>query len=123
MRRDSKGGHILYLMVHVPFVWWWKIGITGQSAAKRARSIDGQMFGFPFPVFFVIIPGAYHVEQWLHCNLKALNVRFTRASGKSEWFWFPAAAFAFPVMAIFWGLYAGLFWLIITIFSLQNGTL
>ncbi len=104
-------------MVHVPFIFFWKIGITGQSASRRAKNIDGQMFGFPFPVFFVIIPGAYHVEQWLHRSLKPLNVRFTQASGKNEWFWFPAAVFALVIMAVFWAVYFGIFWVIITIFN------
>lgn len=85
-------------MVHFPFVWWWKIGITGQSAAKRAKWIDETMWGFPIPVFFVVIPGAYGVEQWLHEVCAPLNFRFYNGSGATEWFWFPAAIFAIPVM-------------------------
>ena len=112
MSKNSRSGHILYLMVHVPFVWWWKIGITGQTAGKRAKNIDGQMFGFPFPIFFVIMPGAYRFEQFLHRQFSGLNIVFYKGSGKNEWFWFPVAAFVLLIMAAIWGLYFGIFWVV-----------
>lgn len=101
----SKSGWTLYLMVHLPFVWWWKIGITGQTAAKRAKAIDRAVFGFPVPVFFVILPGAYFVEQWLHREFSASNIVFYRGDGRTEWFWFWVAPFAFAVMVAIWGVY------------------
>ena len=95
-------------MVHFPFIWWWKIGITGKSATKRAKSIDKSMFGFPVPVFVVLLPGAFFVEQWLHREFSASNIIFYRGDGRTEWFWFWVAPIAFAVMLAIWGGYFAL---------------
>jgi hypothetical protein len=92
-------------MVHFPLVVFWKIGITGRSATARAADIDEAMFGFPVPVFIVVVPGAYGVEQWLHRVCGWLRVEFYKGTGHSEWFLFPAVIFALPVMLLIWGLY------------------
>ena len=94
----SKSGHILYLMVHWPFVWWWKVGITGKSAAHRAKSLDKAMPGRPYRVWAAIVPGAYHIEQWLHRELKGSNIVWYRGDGRTEWFWFWVAPFVWAVM-------------------------
>ena len=104
-RRDSKAGTILYLMVHFPYLWWWKIGITGRTATARAKDIDEAMFGFPVPVLIVWVPGAYIVEQWLHSVCRGMRADFYSGDGHSEWFWVPAILFALPVMLAIWGLY------------------
>jgi hypothetical protein len=117
------GFAVLYLMIHVPFLVFWKIGITNTNvgASKRARSIDAEMFGFPFPVFFVPVPFAYHIEQWLHGMLKPLNVSFYNGSGRTEWFWFPAAVFAFGVMAgIYFGYWCAGCWIFETYLNNQT---
>ena len=100
MARNSKGGAVLYLMVHIPFIWWCKIGIThiGIGAFKRAMDLDKAMFGFPFPISFIYIPSAYTFEQKLHEINRMWNVRFYRGQGASEWFWFPAILTVFPFM-------------------------
>lgn len=105
---------ILYLMVHIPFFVFWKIGITGVrvGASARARQVGKAVFGFPLPVFFVPVPFCYHIEQWLHRSLKPLNVSFYKGDGHTEFFWFPAAVFALAVMA---GIYAGYYLLILQI--------
>ena len=105
----SKAGWILYRMVHVPFFWWWKIGITGRTAVARANDIDEAMFGFPIPVFVVVVPGAYIWEQMLHGFCRGLQVRFYDGDGASEWFWFLAAIPALSFMLAVWGFY---FWLV-----------
>ena len=105
----SKAGWILYLMVHFPFFWWWKIGITGRTAVARANDIDEAMFGFPIPVFVVVVPGAYIWEQMLHGFCRGLQVRFYDGDGSSEWFWFLAAIPALGFMLAVWGFY---FWLV-----------
>lgn len=108
------GFAILYLMVHIPFVWWIKVGITNTNvgASKRARSIDAEMFGFPFPVFFVPVPFAYRIEQWIHGVLSPLNVRFYGGSGKNEWFWLPGAVLPLVVMVgIYWAYYLAGIWI------------
>lgn len=109
IKRDSKNGAILYLMVHCPFFWWWKIGITGKSAGQRARSIDKVMFGFPVPVMILFIPGAYFVEQDLHRHFSVFNFRFYEKDGASEWFWFPVAFVVLPLLISGWMGYVWLF--------------
>ncbi len=107
--RDSKSGWVLYLMVHFPFLIFWKIGITGRTATARANDIDEAVFGFPIPVFVVIVPGAYMWEQMLHNLCRPLQVRFYKGDGASEWFMFMAAIPALAFMLAVWGFY---FWLI-----------
>lgn len=104
----SKDGWVLYLMVHFPFVWWWKIGITGRGATARAADIDEAVFGFPVPVFVAILPGAYFAEQMLHGICRGFRVDFYKGDGHTEWFWFPAALPAFCFMLLVWFGYAAL---------------
>jgi hypothetical protein len=101
----SKTGHILYLMVHFPFVWWWKIGITGKTAKGRAKQVDRAVFGRPVVVMVVPIPGAYLIEQDLHRRFRWLNCRYYRGDGGTEWFWFPVAFVVLPFMIAVWGGY------------------
>lgn len=108
-RQNSKSGWVLYMMIHFPFLWWVKIGITGRTAEKRASDIHRAVFGFPIPVFVVILPGAHYWEQFLHGLCRPLQARFYRGDGASEWFWFPAAVPALVFMLIVWAFY---FWLI-----------
>lgn len=93
-------------MVHCPFFFFWKIGITGISATKRAEGIGRAVIGFPIPVFILVIPGAYFLEQWLHDICHFLKVDFYKGDGHSEWFWFPAILPALAVQLLGWGLYA-----------------
>lgn len=108
-RQNGKSGWVLYLMIHFPFIWWVKIGITGRTARKRAGDLEGAVFGYPIPVFVVILPEAYLWEQLLHGLCRPLRANFYRGDGASEWFWFPAAVPALVFMLSVWGLY---FWLI-----------
>jgi len=94
----SKRGNVLYLMVHWPFVWWWKIGITSKTAAARAKALDRAMIGRPYRVWAAFVPGAYHVEQLLHREFKGSNIVWYRGDGRTEWFWFWVAPFAWAVM-------------------------
>jgi hypothetical protein len=107
-RRSSKPFFgFLYLMVHFPFVVFWKIGITGfgVGAKKRANQVGRAVFGFPIPILIVPIPFCYEFEQWLHRTFSGLNVRFYSGDGASEFFWFPVAAFVIPIMATIWAGY------------------
>jgi len=101
----SKSGHILYLMVHLPFIWWIKIGITGKTAKARAKDLDRAGFGKPVVIMFVPIPGAYLIEQDLHRRFRWLNCRFYRGDGSTEFFWFPVAFVVLPFMVAVWGGY------------------
>lgn len=102
-KRDSKGGWLLYLMVHVPFIWFFKIGITSAEigAAKRAKQVDRAVFGFPLPIMVLFLPGAYHIEQDLHRRFSFCHARFYRGDGHQEWFFmFPIVLW--PVMVAVW---------------------
>lgn len=102
-RRDSKGGWLLYLMVHFPFIVFFKIGITsvGIGAEKRAKQVDRAVIGFPIPIMVLFIPGAYHIEQDLHRRFSWCHARFYRGDGGSEWFiLFPLLLW--PLMAWTW---------------------
>jgi hypothetical protein len=105
----SKSGWVLYLMVNFPLVVFWKVGITGKSATERARSVDKDVFGVPIPVFIVVVPGAYFIEQWIHRQLGFLSVDYYKGDGHTEWLWFPCIVFVLPVMLVLWGVY---FWLL-----------
>ena len=103
MKRDSKSGWLLYLMVHVPFIWFFKIGITSAEigAAKRAKQVDRAVFGFPLPIMVLFLPGAYHIEQDLHRRFSFCHARFYRGDGHQEWFFmFPIVLW--PVMVAVW---------------------
>jgi len=105
----SKTGHILYLMVHFPFIWWWKIGITGKTAKGRAKQVDRAVFGKPIVVMVVPIPGAYLIEQDLHRRFRWMNCRYYRGDGSTEWFWFPVILIVLPFMVAVWAGYVWAF--------------
>lgn len=107
MARNSKGGWLLYVMLHVPNVIAWKVGIThtGIGAKGRAKSIDRAVVGFPVPIFFCVVPGAYAIEQWLHKRMSAFKWKFYRGDGASEWFFFVGPLFiALPLMMLIWAV-------------------
>lgn len=98
----SQSGSILYLMVHLPFFWWVKVGITSKSAENRAKQVDKAVWGKPRVIMAVWIPGAYFIEQDLHRRFSRLNQRFYRGDGSSEWFLFPVALVLWPLMLAVW---------------------
>lgn len=103
----SKSGWLLYVMVHIPGIWRFKVGITSLNigAKARAASIDKEMFGFPLPIMILPVPGAYYIEQELHRMMRRWNTRFYNGSGKSEWFILAPLFVAVPIMLCIWGLY------------------
>ena len=98
-------------MIHIPGIWRFKVGITSLSigAVKRAKSIDKEMFGFPVPIMILPIPGAFFIEQEMHRIMRRWNTRFTKASGKTEWFILAPLFFTLPIMLCVWGLYLAAF--------------
>ena len=110
MARNSRGGWLLYVMVHLPLVFFFKVGITSLSigAKARAKGIDRQMWGLPVPIFILPIPGAYHVEQALHKMLRRTNVNFYHGSGQREWFFLSPLIVVVPIMLVVWGFYLGI---------------
>lgn len=108
MAKNSRGGWLLYCMVHVPLIWKFKVGITSLSigAKRRARAIDRAVFGFPVPIMVVPIPfGAYKVEQEMHRIMRPFQTRFYKGDGGSEWFNIVPLFFAVPVMLCIWLVY------------------
>ena len=118
MARNSKGGWLLYVMVHFPLIIFFKVGITSLSigAKGRAKSIDREMPGRPIPIFFLPLPGAYKVEQELHRILKSTNVVFYKGSGCTEWFLLSPLFVVLPIMIMIW---AGYLWLADCFFGTQ----
>lgn len=96
----------IYLMVHIPFVFWVKIGITGKTAGARAKEIDRAMFGFPFPIMAIYLPGVNRIEKAFHRLCSPLSVRFYKGDGHTEWFWLIAGLPVFGIGCLYWwGIY------------------
>ena len=93
---------IVYLMVHFPFVWWWKIGFAHYSVLKRTSALDRAVFGLFIPVGIIIIPFAYPVEQWFHRKFSWFHFRFYKGDGSTETYWFVVAPVVYLVMSIVW---------------------
>jgi len=105
---DSKSGWILYVMVHFPGIWWWKVGITGKSASERSKGIDRAVWGRPIPIMITVIPGgAYQLEQFIGFIIEPFHTRFYKGDGSTEWFWFIGGFIAFLILLLinfFWYL-------------------
>lgn len=69
-------------MVNVPFIWAWKIGVTGKRPGQRAREINRANHkkkwytGWFIPVSWVKVWGAWPIEQtildltfWAKCTV------------------------------------------------------
>jgi hypothetical protein len=95
---------VLYLLVCFPDVRRWKIGVTGLhiGSKKRAKQVSDSLPGILIPVFFVVVPGYYQLEAFLHWMCKPFHAPFRRGDGHSEIFYFQAAVYAFCVMAAMW---------------------
>jgi len=96
---------ILYLFIHFPFIWWFKIGFAHTSAVKRAAALDKSVFGLFIPVGILVVPFAYAIEQYFHRLCRRFRFRFYRADGSTETFWFPAALPVIAFMIFVWGVY------------------
>jgi hypothetical protein len=66
-RRSGNGvssAQDLYIMVNLPFLWVWKIGIS-RNAADRARQVSKNVPGWMVTVAAVRLRHAYAIEQFL----------------------------------------------------------
>ena len=98
----------LYLMLHVPFVVFVKIGITTKTAKKRAAQIDRAVFGFPIPIMVIFLPNVRGFETAFHRMFSGLSVRFYRGDGSTEWFWALAGIPIFGIGVLYWwAIYEG----------------
>lgn len=51
-----------YVLIHFPFFWVCKVGITG-NLKRRTRQNSERVFGFWLPVAAIWIPYAFELEQ------------------------------------------------------------
>lgn len=100
-------------MIHIPFFWKVKVGIThaliGAFVRAKAvdRAIDKSLWWWPFPTLVVsivppvIIPfGAYRVEQEMHRIMRRFKTDWYKGDGHTEWFNVAPIFFAAPIMLI-----------------------
>lgn len=92
----------VYVLLYVPQIWMVKIGYSGSSVTNRAKSVSKAVFGIALPVAFMVIPFAWHVEQFAHSLFQGLRVRFYKSEGSTETFIFPAHI---AVLIVWFGLY------------------
>lgn len=88
----------LYLMIHLPKFWLVKIGIS-RNVKNRAANITDSIPGRAVPLFALPIIGAEAVEQYIHRKCAPLNRPFV-GSGRTEWFYLPAAVLALGIMLL-----------------------
>ena len=85
-------------MVHVPKLYLVKIGIS-RNVKNRAANITESMPGRAVPIFALPIIGAMSLEKYIHRQCAPLNRPFV-GSGRTEWFYLPAAVVALGIMLI-----------------------
>ena len=88
----------LYLMIHVPKFYLVKIGIS-RNVRNRSRNISDSIPGRAVPVFALPIIGAEGLEKYIHRRCAPLNRPFV-GSGRTEWFYLPAAVVALGIMLL-----------------------
>lgn len=93
---------IVYVLIYIPQIYAVKIGYTGSSVGSRVRGTSKAVFGFTIPVFFMVIPLAWHTEQTLHWLLSPLRYDFYKGDGHTETFFLPAGFFVILLMACVW---------------------
>lgn len=107
MRTSGNGTwlpQIWYLQIFFPYIWRCKTGITS-NLKKRTKAISDKMPGIAIPVFFVLMPFAWHCEQITHDLLKPLRICF-KNSGK-ECYSILAAPLIVLIMLFFFALFCG----------------
>lgn len=84
-RRKSGNGtsasQHLYVMVNLPFVWAWKVGVS-KSATRRAWELSRKLPGIMIPVAWVAMPFAYQHEQFLLRITKKARTQIFGQGGK-----------------------------------------
>ena len=95
---------VLYLMLCVPDIRRFKIGVTALhvGSKKRAAQVSESLPGILIPIFFVVVPGYYQVEAFLHWICAPFHAPFRRGDGHSEVFTWQAGFYAFVFMASLW---------------------
>lgn len=80
----------LYCMINFPFIWIWKIGITGRPILERSKQVTNSVgWGIFIPIAWVNMIGAYQLEQYLLRKTKKFRVTMFGRGGKELRFIFP----------------------------------
>lgn len=87
----------LYLIGHVPYIIFVKLGITG-NLKRRKTQIAKKVPGTVFVICSARIPLAWHLEQKIHRVLSPFRV-MTACWGK-EWYLFPVIIVVIPLILI-----------------------
>ena len=101
-RLNLLGIGIVYMLIYIPQIWAIKVGYTGRSINSRVRGTRRAVFGFTVPVFFVVCPFSYQLEQALHKLLAGLKTDFYKGDGHTEVFFILAAVIVVPVFLSIW---------------------
>ncbi len=104
----------LYLMLHIPFFLFVKIGITGNTVKGRADQIDKAVIGFPIPIMAMYLPAVRRFETAFHWLMEPLSARFYRGDGSTEWFWILAGIPVFLIGILYWLF---VYYLLVTVFT------
>lgn len=110
----------VYVLLYLPKFWIVKIGYTGVSVGNRAKSVSKAVFGISVPVGVMIIPFAWHVEQFAHSLFEGLKWDFYKGQGHTETFIFPAHI---AILIVWFGMYMDFVaakWLWFNCFSYLN---
>lgn len=91
-RRSGNGTSArqwLYVFWNIPFIWIVKVGIAG-SVKKRHSQVDRSAPGWDIPIWYIKIPFAYQLEQFIHSMMSFCRIGFW-GSGHTERFFIIAA--------------------------------
>lgn len=103
----------LYIFWNFPFIWIVKIGIGGDMW-KRRKQVDKSAPGIDIPIWFIYIPFAYQLEQFIHSIMSIIQVPFW-GSGHTERFFIIAAVPAI-VLSLLLFIFEYLFYLAAALF-------
>lgn len=102
MTQKKPKKQTLYLMVNVPFILLWKIGISNSAQAHRQHQVSRAAPGRAVLVCEWKCLNAKAWEGFFHVICAFLNVRYYKGDGYREWFFFPAAIICAVVMSLRW---------------------
>lgn len=80
----------LYVFWNLPYFLVVKIGIGGDMW-KRRRQVDKSAKGIDIPIWFIYIPFAYQLEQFIHSIMDFCHISGFGGSGHTERFFIIAA--------------------------------